>query len=149
MAQKRKNTTSKRKTIRTPKPKVYIAPYKIIILCTAIIAICMGLLITTTLLSKPKNNKGSAGTTKENVKIEHVQEAENQPIREPMPGEKKQETNQAAEAKKTEEPVGETEQQTININNDSENETAASSDSKAVAGLTPEGKARTKTDSQS
>ncbi len=49
MAQKRaskaKTTTKSRRTQkkRTKKGKVYIAPYKIIILCAAIIAICMGL----------------------------------------------------------------------------------------------------------
>ena len=149
MTQKRKTTTSKRKTKRTPKPKVYIAPYKIIVLCAVIIAICIGLLITTSLLSKPKNNKNSVTSAGGNVRTEQVQEAGNQPIREPMPGEKKQETKQATVTKKAEEPVRETEQQTININVDSENETAAGSDTKAVAGLTPEGKTQTKPDSQS
>ncbi len=58
MAQKRaskgKTTTKSRRTQkkRTKKGKVYIAPYKIIILCAAIIAICMGLLVVSTAINQ-------------------------------------------------------------------------------------------------
>lgn len=54
----RKNT--KRKTRRSPKPKVYIPAHKIIILCTAIITVCMLLLLGTTILSKPEQASISA-----------------------------------------------------------------------------------------
>ena len=58
MAQKRSTTTkSKAKTRktqkkRTKKGKVYIAPYKLIILCAAVIALCMGLLVVSTAVNQ-------------------------------------------------------------------------------------------------
>lgn len=90
MARKTQNkTTSKKKT--TPKPKVYIAPYKIIILCTAIITLCMGLLLTTTILSKPKKSSPVTDITDTEKHVEKTApESENLPVREPMPGEEKE-----------------------------------------------------------
>lgn len=58
MPQKRSGTTkSKTKTRktqkkRTKKGKVYIAPYKLIILCAAVIALCMGLLVVSTAVNQ-------------------------------------------------------------------------------------------------
>ena len=51
-----KSNTKKRKSTRTrsKKPKVYIPAYKAIILCCAIITVCMGLLLITT-LHEPNN----------------------------------------------------------------------------------------------
>lgn len=58
-ASKSKTTAKSRRTQkkRTKKGKVYIAPYKIIILCAAIIAICMGLLVVSTALNQRDWNK--------------------------------------------------------------------------------------------
>lgn len=51
MAQTRKRKTVKRKqTRRTKKPKVYIAPYKVIIFCISIITLCMLLLFVTNIM---------------------------------------------------------------------------------------------------
>ena len=49
----KKTTTRKKTTRKTKKGKVYIPAYKIIILCVAIITICMALLLATT-LATPK-----------------------------------------------------------------------------------------------
>ncbi len=80
MAQKRtskaKTTTKSRRTQkkRTKKGKVYIAPYKIIILCAAIIAICMGLLVVSTALNQRDWNKQQ--TFLEEQKKEEARKAE-------------------------------------------------------------------------
>jgi len=65
-SQTNKRTSKKKSTKRkspVKKGKVYIAPYKIIVLCAAIIAFCMILMLATTLLSSPspksKENQNS------------------------------------------------------------------------------------------
>lgn len=52
------NKKTKRKAKKSRKPKVYIPPYKIIILCSIVIVICMSLLLVTTIKSSenPQNS---------------------------------------------------------------------------------------------
>lgn len=52
------NKKTKRKAKKSRKPKVYIPPYKIIILCSIVIIICMALLLVTTIKSSenPQNS---------------------------------------------------------------------------------------------
>ena len=52
------NNKKKRKARKSRKPKVYIPPYKIIILCSIVIVICMSLLLVTTIKSSenPQNS---------------------------------------------------------------------------------------------
>ena len=52
------NNKRKRKAKKSRKPKVYIPPYKIIILCSIVIVICMSLLLVTTIKSSenPQNS---------------------------------------------------------------------------------------------
>lgn len=52
------NNKRKRKAKKSKKPKVYIPPYKIIILCSIVIVICMSLLLVTTIKSSenPQNS---------------------------------------------------------------------------------------------
>lgn len=79
MAQKRtttkKSTKSRRsQKKRTQKGKVYIAPYKIIILCAAIIAVCMGLLVVTTFVNQKEYDKQQTFLTEqENQKKQEEQ----------------------------------------------------------------------------
>ena len=61
------NKSTKQKTKKTNKPKVFIPAYKIIILCAAVITVCMILLLVTTLLSGPKRQESISGRYKENI----------------------------------------------------------------------------------
>ena len=108
MAQKRtsrtKTTAKSRRTQkkRTKKGEVYIAPYKIIILCAAIIAICMGLLVVTTALNQRDWNKQQ--TFIEEQKKEEARKAEEKRLElEQAEKQKKQEALKKEEARKAEE----------------------------------------------
>lgn len=68
----KKTTTRKKTTRKTKKGKVYIPVYKIIILCVAIITICMALLLVTT-LATPKQTSITERYETEN-KTEQIKE---------------------------------------------------------------------------
>lgn len=108
MAQKRtsrtKTTAKSRRTQkkRTKKGKVYIAPYKIIILCAAIIAICMGLLVVTTAMNQRDWDKQQ--TFLEEQKKEEARKAEEKRLElEAAEKQKKAEALKKEEARKAEE----------------------------------------------
>ena len=105
------NTTKKttRKKRRTPKPKVYIAPYKIIILCASIITVCMLLLLATTLMSKPESTSIAQRYEKEQSAEQEIKTPviekkadENKAKQEAPKTVKKQETKPAPVEKKSE-----------------------------------------------
>lgn len=98
MAQKRSTTSkSKRKTQkkRTKKGKVYIAPYKLIILCAAVIALCMGLLVVSTAVNQRAFDK------EQKQRIEQQREEEKRIAEKSMA--EKQAAEKAAQKKKAEE----------------------------------------------
>ncbi|MBQ7752784.1 MAG: divergent polysaccharide deacetylase family protein, partial [Treponema sp.] len=98
MAQKRSTTSkSKRKTQkkRTKKGKVYIAPYKLIILCAAVIALCMGLLVVSTAVNQRAFDK------EQKQRIEQQREEEKRIAEKSMA--EKQAAEKAAQEKKAEE----------------------------------------------
>ena len=103
MAQKRSTTSkSKRKTQkkRTKKGKVYIAPYKLIILCAAVIALCMGLLVVSTAVNQRAFDK------EQKQRIEQQREEEKRIAEEKKQKEieqKKAEEKKAEELKKQKE----------------------------------------------
>lgn len=106
MPQKRSGTTkSKTKTRktqkkRTKKGKVYIAPYKLIILCAAVIALCMGLLVVSTAVNQRAFDK------EQRQRIEQQREEEKRIAEEKKQKEieqKKAEEKKAEELKKQKE----------------------------------------------
>ena len=109
MAQKRSTTSkSKRKTQkkRTKKGKVYIAPYKLIILCAAVIALCMGLLVVSTAVNQrafDKEQKQRIEQQREEEKRIAEKSRADKQAAEKAAQEKKAEEEQLAQQKKAEE----------------------------------------------
>ena len=97
----KRKTSTKRTTRRTgKKPKVYIPAYKAIILCCAIITICMGLLLVTT-LKEPDRRLSDAAIQR--YKVEIV-DSKKQPSGSEISDVKEKETEKKPEPKKTETP---------------------------------------------
>ena len=73
MAQRKSSTKgkAKKRKQRTKKGKVYINPYKIVILCAAVIALCMGLLVVSTAI-----NQKHQAEVENQIKIEKQLEEE-------------------------------------------------------------------------
>lgn len=116
MPTKRKSTTKKstRKTTRSRKsrkPKVYIPAYKIIMLCAVIIAVCMGLLLVTTVKSNEASTiaqryeeevKGKEDNKKADSKKESVTKKDTKKTENKVEGKKKEESPKKQETKPVE-----------------------------------------------
>lgn len=111
----KKTTTRKKTTRKTKKGKVYIPAYKIIILCVAIITICMALLLATTLATpkqasiteRYKTENKTEQIKKETPEKENkiIEQKEDEPVVIKTPEVKKQESETKTEPKqKPEQP---------------------------------------------
>ena len=97
----KRKTSTKRTAHRTgKKPKVYIPAYKAIILCCAIITICMGLLLVTT-LKEPDRRLSDAAIQRYK---EEIVDSKKQPSGSEISDVKEKEAEKKPEPKKTETP---------------------------------------------
>ncbi len=152
-------TSTKKTTRRTnKKPKVYIPVYKTIILCCAIITLCMGLLLITTLKSsdseipqsvteryqKEKNNNSESIKNTKSEIAEKKQAESNTQTKSEKESQKKNEkivTPQAAlnQTEKTEDKkTSSTSEKASNIENSESSQKQASSEQKSVTPTIPE-----------
>ena len=97
------NNKKKRKARKSRKPKVYIPPYKIIILCSIVIVICMSLLLVTTIKSSENPQNSSIQNRYQQTEVTQNENSSDKKKDVPVKAEKKskQENVKKAESGKT------------------------------------------------
>ena len=112
------NNKKKRKARKSRKPKVYIPPYKIIILCSIVIVICMSLLLVTTI--KSSENPQNSSIQNRYQQTEVTQKENSSDKKKDVPA-KVKEKSKEENVKKAESGKTDTQKKTDNSKDKSEN----------------------------
>ena len=93
------NNKKKRKARKSRKPKVYIPPYKIIILCSIVIVICMSLLLVTTIKSSENPQNSSIQNRYQQTEVTQKENSSDKKKDVPAKAEKKSKEENVKKAK--------------------------------------------------